>query len=107
MQLYILNPMTTGTQRINIKLKSGTTDLASGLITLDYTASPLSGCSYTSSDVTTGAISTRTISFIPTVPVISGSSFVVTLPPWFGDYPSNSAAAENSGAPIPCTGVSV
>lgn len=86
--------MTVGTERINIKLKSASnSDLASGLITLDYTASSLSGCSYTSSAVTTGTSSTRTISFLPTVAAISGSSLVVTLPPWFGDYPSNSAAA--------------
>ena len=85
--------MTVGTESINIKLRSGTTDLATGLITLTYTASPLSGCSYTSSNVTTGAISTRTISFLPTVEAISGSNLVVTLPAWFDDFPSNSLAA--------------
>jgi uncharacterized protein CbrC (UPF0167 family) len=102
-----MNPMIEGTEHININLMSGSTTLAGGLITLDYVPSPLSGCSYVSANDTTGVSSTRTISFLPTVPAVANSDLYITLPPWFADYPSNSAASEFSGAPFTCAGITV
>jgi len=81
--------------------------IAGGTIAVNYVASPLNNCSYISSDDTTGVSSKRTISFTPSVPVFAGSVLIITLPPWFSNYPSNAAAGENSGASFTCTGISV
>jgi hypothetical protein len=81
--------------------------IATGLISITYTASPLTGCSYVSANDTTGVNSTKTISFLPTVTVIANSNLVVTLPPWFYDFSVNSAATEFGSAYFTCTGISV
>ena len=82
-----------------------TTIIANGFISISYNASALTGCSYVSSNDTTGVNSTRTISFTPSVPVYAGSTFVMTLPPWF-DIISNNPIS-TSGGTLMCTGGSV
>lgn len=79
--------------------------IGSGLISISYNPSPLTGCSYVSSSDTTGVSSTRTISFTPTVPVYAGSTFVMTLPPWFGI--NSNHPVETNGGTFTCVGVLV
>ena len=105
-----MNPMLAALENIDINIMNGSNTIvaiAGGTIAVNYVASPLNGCSYISSNDTTGVSSKRTISFTPAVPIISGSALILTLPPWFSDYPSNAAASENSGASFMCTGLTV
>lgn len=104
----MMNPIFKGTEHININIISGTNTLAGGIISINYLASPLTGCSYTSSNDTTGINSTRTFSFLPSVLAIAGSNLVVTLPTWINDFSSNSLAfGAGAGASFTCVGISV
>ena len=105
LQFSITNPQFAATEYVNLFIISGASSLATGLLSITYDASPLNSCSYTSSNQTTGVNSTRTISFLPSAPVFAGSTFVMTLPPWFGTLSSNPISL--SGGTLTCAGLAV
>lgn len=60
----------------------------------------MTGCSFTSSNDTTGVNSTKTISFTPKVMMMAGSSLQVTMPLWY-------STTSNSIGSFLCSGISV
>ena len=76
------------------------TVLGTGQTTIQFWPSVMTSCSYSSSSFVTGANSSKTLSFTPTVPLIAGSTLQVTLPLWFGSI-------SNAGTSYSCTGVAV
>lgn len=103
MKFSITNPYggTGTTETISMQIfDSSDTELAVAQTVKAYTPSIMTACSYVSDNDTTGVNSTRTVSFSPSVELISGSTLDIVLPIWFG----STGSALSS---LACTGVQV
>lgn len=83
---------------------AGATILGQGNFLLTYTTSVMTNCIYTSSSSITGANSTRTISFQPSVSLVAGSFLQISLPLWFT---TSSANVSNVVSTLSATGITV
>lgn len=75
--------------------------MVSDTATISYSASPLRDCAWISSTDVNGAVSTRRVSFVPSVGVIANSYLSISVPFWFGSLMN---LAVSSPA---CTAISV
>jgi hypothetical protein len=60
----------------------------------------MTGCSFASANLTTGVNSTKTITFMPIVPILASSYLQVTMPLWFNTL-TNAPSGQS------CVGVNV
>ncbi len=97
------NPWGVGTELISLTIldSSNNTLVAKQTFTPTYTASPLNNCQWTSNSSINGDLSTRTISFIPSAPLMTSAFIQVSMPVWF------SSTATSLVGTISCTGNSV
>jgi hypothetical protein len=103
-QFQIPNPWGAGSETISLTIfDSGGNNLTlKQSYNQAYAASPLNSCQWSSSSGVNGAVSTRTISFIPSVPLIQTSYLQVTIPVWIGNSTSNLVSGS-----LACSSISV
>ena len=78
---------------------AGSTVLGTGQSTIQFWPSIMTSCTYGSSSLVTGANSSKTVSFTPSVGLIGGSTLQITMPLWFSNTLSN------AGSSFSCTGI--
>jgi hypothetical protein len=104
MQFTITNPWGGGSgaaENILVSINDASSNvLGTGQSTIQFWPSIMTSCSLTSSSLVTGANSSKTLSFTPTVPLIAGSTLQVTMPLWFGTL-------SNAASTFTCTGITV